>query len=210
VKRAACAAAVAGLAFALAGCGLVTLGHDQMLGPVSPAGRIHDTAVGTDFEASAEGVSADARDEARLRPYPRDLIRRVGRPSSLQALTGGIEAFLLGASTFADRRSRRGATPDPARIPTVGSSLETALAALGPPDARARYAGAETLVYRAERERRTILNLGIPPALGFLVPFPGASNLAYRRISKETRGEGFVLFFDAEGRLARVARSAPE
>jgi hypothetical protein len=195
---------------ALSGCGLVTLGHDQILGPVSPAGRIHDAAVGSDFEAGVEGFSADARDEPRLRPYPRDLIRRVGSPSSLHALTGGIEAFLLGASTFADRRAREGVTPDVARIPPVGSSLETVLSALGPPDRRARYVGGETLAYRAERERRTILNIGIPPALGFLVPFPGASNLAYRRISKETRGEGFVLFFDAEGRLARVASGAPE
>jgi hypothetical protein len=192
----------------LAGCGLATLMHDSILGPVSPAGRIHDAAVGRGFEATHQGVSADAEGEARLRPFPRDLIRRLGSPSSLQSLTTGLEAFLLGASTFADRRTITGATPDPSRIPTVGASVEEVVAALGPPDRWVHFAGGETMAYRSERERWTTLNIGVPPALGFLIPFPGASNLAYRRITKDKRSAGFVLFFDERRRLQRVA-SAP-
>jgi hypothetical protein len=197
--------ALLGLALPLAGCGLLTLTHDEMIGPISPAGRIHDAAVGGNFEANIEGFTADATGEPRFRPYPRDLIRRLGSPSSLHALTGGLEAFLMGSSTYAERRARSGATPNPSRIPPPGSSLDAVLTALGPPDAWARFVGGATLAYRARRERRTILNVGIPPALGFLIPFPGASNLAYRRISKNVHNEGFVLFFDESRRLERVA-----
>jgi hypothetical protein len=202
------AAALPLLALLATGCGLVTLMHDEMLGPVSPAGRIHDAAVGRQFHATLEGVSSEAEGEPRLRPFPPDLIRRIGSPSSFHALTTGIEAFLLGASTFADRRKQSGSLPDLTRVPPLGASADEVLSALGPPDQWIRFAGGETMAYRAERERRTTLNLGIPPALGFLIPFPGASNLAYRRITKETHSEGVVLFFDGQRKLARVARAA--
>lgn len=197
--------ALLALGIPLAGCGLITLMHDSMIGPVSPAGRIHDAAVGRRFEATFQGVSGDAGGEARLRPFPRDIIRRMGSPSSLQKLTTGLEALLFGTSTYADRRTVTGATPDLARIPALGASAEDVLRALGPPDRWVRFAGGETMAYRAERERWTTLNVGIPPAIGFLIPVPGASNLAYRRITKDQRSEGFVLFFDESRRLRRIA-----
>ncbi len=203
------AAALLLLAPALAGCGLLTLMHDQMIGPISPAGPIHDAAVGTGFEATFEGVSGNAEGEALLRPLPRDIIRRMASPSSFHSALIGIEAFLLGASTYADRRTVTGATPDPVRIPSLGASVEDVVTVLGPPDRWVRFAGGETMAYRAERERWTTLNLGIPPALGFFIPFPGASNLAYRRIGKDEHSEGFVLFFDAGRRLERVAAPTP-
>ena len=210
MKRVRWAAAVALLAFAppLSGCGLVTLMHDQMIGPISPAGPIHDAAVGTGFEASFEGVSGNAEGEALLRPLPRDMIRRMGSPSSFHSLLIGIEAFLFGASSWADRRSQTGAAPDAGRIPALGASLDEVVTALGPPDQWVRFAGGETLAYRAERERWTTLNIGIPPVLGFLIPIPGVSALAYRRIDKKETSTGFVLFFDGERRLARVATPA--
>ena len=193
----------------LAGCGLLTLAHDSMLGPVSPAGRIHDAAVGSDFEATVGGFSADARDEPVLRPFPRDLIRRLGSPSSFHSLTTGLEAFLLGASTYSERRTAEGSTPDPAGIPAAGASADQVMAKLGPPDVWVRFAAGETMAYRAQRLRSTTLNIGVPPALGFLIPFPGASNLAYRRITQGTRTQGFVLFFDEQRRLQHVAPASP-
>ncbi len=193
----------------LAGCGLVTLMHDTILGPVSPAGRIHDAAVGSDFEATLEGVKGDAEGEARLRPFPRDLIRTLGSPSSFRKLVTGLEAFFLGASSYSDRRTSAGATPELGRLPAVGASAGDVLAALGPPDQWVQFAGGETMAYRSERTRWTTLNIGIPPALGFLIPIPGASSLAYRRVTEDLRSQGFVLFFDEHRRLERVAVAPP-
>ena len=196
-----------GLALQLAGCGLVTLTHDTMLGPVSPLGRIHDATVGRGFEATLEGVSADAEGEPRLRPLPPDLLHRLGSPSSFQSLTTGLEAFLLGASTYSERRKIAAVAPDVARIPAIGASAEEVLAALGPPDRWARFVDGAAMAYRGQSERRTTLNLGVPPVVGFFIPIPGVSSLAYRRISDDTHGDGFVLFFGADGRLERVARA---
>ena len=183
--------------------------YDQMIGPLSPVGPIHDAAVGTNFEASFEGVKGNAEGEALFRPLPRDMLHRMASPSSFQSAVVGLEAFVLGASSYADRRTATGATPALARIPGLGASVEEAVTALGPPDRWVRFAGGETLAYRAERERWTTLNLGIPPVVGFFIPIPGISNLAYRRIAKEEHSEGFVLFFDAERRLQRVAAPTP-
>jgi len=199
------ATALLALGSQLLGCGLFALMHDSMIGPVSPAGRIHDAVVGRSFEATFQGVSGDAGGEALFRPFPRDIIYRMGSPSSLQKLTTGLEAFLFGTSTYAERRAVTGATPDLARVPAAGASADDVLRALGPPDRWARFAGGETMAYRAERERWTTLNVGIPPAIGFLIPIPGASSLAYRRITKDQRSEGFVLFFDENRRLQRIA-----
>jgi len=196
-----------GLALQLAGCGLVTLAHDSMLGPVSPAGRIHDAAVGRHFEATLEGVTADAEGEPRLRPLPPDLLHRLGSPSSFHSLTTGLEAFLLGASVYSERRTVAAVAPEPVRIPALGASAEEVLAVLGPPDRWARFAGGATMAYRGQSERRTTLNLGVPPVVGFFIPIPGVSSLAYRRITADTHGDGFVLFFGADGRLERVARA---
>ena len=203
--RAAAAGALVALALCSTGCGLVTLMHDQVLGPVSPAGRIHDAAVGSRFEATIEGVTADAASEPRFRPYPRDMIRRMGSPSSFRSLTSGVQAFLLGASTYAERRTATGAAPASAAVPPLGAGRDEVLQAIGPPDEWVRFVGGEAMSYRADRERRTILNLGIPPALSAFVPIPAVSNLAYRRIWKESNRDGFVLLFDAGGRLVRVA-----
>lgn len=193
----------------LSGCGLLTLMHDQMIGPISPAGPIHDAAVGTGFEATFEGVSGNAEGEALLRPLPRDIIRRMASPSSFHSALIGIETFLFGTSTYADRRTVKGATPDPGRIPSLGASVDEVVTALGPPDRWVRFAGGETLAYRAERGSWTTLNIGIPPVVGFFIPIPGVSNLAYRRIDKEEHSEGFVLFFDEQRRLQRVAAATP-
>jgi len=209
-KRLRDVAALLAIATQLAGCGLVSLMHDSILGPVSPVGRVHDAVVGEGFEATFEGMTADARSEPRFRPYPRDFIRRIGSPSSFHALTIGIEAFLLGSSTYSERDAITGSTPDPARIPPIGARADDVVTALGPPDEWVRFVGGETMAYRSERIRLTILNIGVPPALGSLIPIPGASNLAYRRIRKDTRTDGFVMFFDENRRLEGVAGAPPQ
>ena len=79
--RRAVALGLLGLAvFALSGCGLITLMHDSVLGPVSPLGRINAVTVGSDFRVTDTGPVADLGGDARLRP---SVPGRVGWPASL-------------------------------------------------------------------------------------------------------------------------------
>ena len=48
----------------LPGCGVLALVHDKILGPISPAGRIHPLVVGDDFRISEQGPVAEWLDAA--------------------------------------------------------------------------------------------------------------------------------------------------
>lgn len=193
------------LAWTVGGCGLATLSHDALLGPVSPAGRLHEVTIGRDFRVTSSGPVADSSQEPRLRPYPADLIRRLGSPGSFRALFQGFEAFASGMSLVVDRRRQGGAFRKPANMPVEGATLQEVFEHLGPPDVW--ICGEETAVayYRSRSVRDLSLNLGIPPVVAGLIPVPGVASLAFRLTSVEEDVTGIVLFFDGRDRLQGFA-----
>ncbi len=201
-------ASLFGLGFAAAGCGLVTLTHDEILGPVSPIGRIHDATVGRDFRVTSRGPTADVTAEARLRPYPADLIRRLGSPDSFHALLQGFEAFSAGMSFVVERREASGMPITGDAEPAMGATEQEVLDALGPPEVWIRRTDGSLMAYRRRAARDLAVNAGIPPIAAGLIPVPGVANLAFRYSSRRAEAGGFVFLFDSAGRL--VSRSAPE
>jgi len=201
------AGAVAGLL--CSGCGLVTLAHDSVIGPVSPAGRIHATTVGSEFRVTERGPVADLGDDARLRPYPRDLFERVAAPHSFWSLVQGIEAFLASLSPVASRESRTGGAELAQRQGELelGSSVSEALERLGPPDLWVRRETGSLLMYRAGQRRRLSFYLGVPPPVAVLVPVPGIGNLSFRYVSEAERADKLLLFFDRVDRLLGASAS---
>jgi hypothetical protein len=200
------AALLAGLGGA--GCGLVTLAHDSAIGPVSPLGRIHETAVGSEFHVTERGPVAELGDDARLRPYPRDLFERVGAPHSFWSLAQGIQAFIASISPLTSRETRSGFLgAPPARALAPGTSLDEALARLGPPDLWVARESESLLFYRAGHRRTLAFYLGVPPPAAALIPIPGLGNLYLRWSRESERAEKLLLFFDREGRLVEASES---
>jgi len=202
---------LAGLATGLlcGGCGLVSLAHDSVIGPVSPVGRIHATTVGSGFRVTERGPVADLGDDARLRPYPRDLFDRVAAPHSFWALAQGIEAFVASVSPVTSRETRTGALDLAAARSALapGASVGDALALLGPPELWLRRQSGSLLLYRAEQRRTLSLYVGIPPPAAVLVPVPGVGNLYLRYTADSERPEKLLLFFDREGQLLAASAS---
>ena len=195
---------------ALSGCGLATLTHDSLIGPVSPIGRIHELTVGSDFHVTEQGPMAQIGDEPRLRPYPRDLIRRLASPDSFWSLAQGIEAFVTSISPLATRETRVGngageRIPDALR-PGVG--VEVALSLLGPPDVWVRRSGGSFMLYREQSRRAWSFYLGVPPPAAALVPIPGIANLRFRYVSERERASKLMLFFDERDVLVGTSASA--
>ena len=208
MRRARPLAAALVVAGAGMGCGLVTLAHDQTIGPVSPAGRVHAATVGSDFRVSESGPVADLGDDARLRPYPRDLFERVGAPHSFWSLAQGIQAFLASISPVTSRETRSGELEaPPAGTLVPGLPLGEALAALGPPEVWIARETGSLLLYRAGRRRTLSFYLGVPPPAAALVPVPGIGNAYVRWRTESERAEKLLLFFDREGRLVESSES---
>ena len=195
---------------ACGGCGVITLAHDSVIGPVSPAGRIHETTVGSDFRVTERGPTADLGGDARLRPYPRDLLERIGAPGSFWSLFQGIGAVLASLSPVVSREWGTGRLTHAGDRPALpaGLGIAEALARLGPPDLWLRRAHGSLLLYRVERRRRVSFYLGVPPPAAALVPVPGIGNLHFRYAGETERAEKLLLFFDREDRL--VSSSASE
>jgi hypothetical protein len=192
-----------------AGCGLVALIHDSVIGPVSPADQIHATVVGSGFRVTERGPVADPGDDARLRPYPRDLFERVAAPHSFWSLAQGIEAFFASLSPVTSRETRRGALGAAAGTALApGASVDEALALLGPPELWLRREGESLLLYRSARRRTLSFYLGVPPPAAALVPIPGIGNLYLRWATESERAEKLLLFFDRDGRLVESSASA--
>lgn len=201
-----CAALLASLG--CGGCGLVALAHDSTIGPVSPAGRIHDAAVGSSFRVTERGPVADLGDDALLRPYPRDLFERVGAPHSFWSLVQGIEAFLASISPVTSRETRSGelgGAPRPALEP--GTTVSAALALLGPPELWLRRGSESLLLYRDSRRRKLSFYVGVPPPAAALLPVPGIGNLYLRWTTASEKAEKLLLFFDGEDRLVLTSES---
>lgn len=195
---------------ALSGCGLATLAHDSLIGPVSPAGRIHELTVGGDFHVTERGPVAELGGDPRLRPYPRDLIRRLAEPASFWSLAQGIEAFVTSISPLATRQTRVGngageEIPDALR-PGVG--VDAALSLLGPPDVWIRRSGGSFMLYREQSRRAWSFYLGVPPPAAALIPIPGIANLRFRYLSERERASKLMLFFDERDLLVGASASA--
>ena len=191
------------------GCGLLTLAHDSVVGPVSPVGRIHESTVGSDFRVTERGPVAELGGDARLRPFPRDLLQRVAAPRSFWSLVQGMEAFLASLSPVATRESRTGrlVLAGERRALAPGASVAEALASLGPPDLWLRRESGSLLFYRVEQRRRLSFYLGVPPPAAALVPVPGIGNLHFRYASETERAQKLLLFFGRDDRLLEASAS---
>ena len=191
------------------GCGLVTLAHDSVLGPVSPAGRIHPLTVGSDFRVTEEGPVANLGDDARLRPFPRDPIERLGAPRTFWSLAQGIQALLGSFSPVTSRHSKSGRLADLEARSAVraGMGVAEALALLGPPELWLRRESGSLMLYRVRQRRTLSFYIGVPPPAAFLVPVPGVGNLHFRYVSESDRAEKLLLFFDRRGLLLGAAAS---
>src|SRR4030095_3990229 len=154
--------------FALTGCGLITLMHDSVIGPVSPLGRINAVTVGSHFRVTDTGPVAELGGDARLRPTPRDMVRRIAMPSSYWALAQFFEYFLTSFSPVATRTTRVGRAVHetlPAEL-HPGAAVGEALALLGPPDVWVRRSGGSFMLYRGISERGGSFYAGGPAPVG--------------------------------------------
>jgi hypothetical protein len=198
--------------FALSGCGLITMMHDSVIGPISPVGRVNAVTVGTDFRVTDTGPVAELGADARLRPVPRDMIRRMAMPSSYWALAQFAEFFLTSTSPVATRQTRSGRAAD-APLPAElhpGVPVGTALALLGPPDVWVRRSGGSFMLYRGISERGWSIYAGVPPPVGWFIPIPGITSLRYTYRSERERASKVMLFFDEQDVLVRVSSSAED
>jgi hypothetical protein len=195
---------------ALTGCGLITLTHDSLIGPVSPAGRIHDLTVGSDFHVTDEGPVVESGGAARLRPYPLDLFRRLAEPSSFWSLAQGIEAFLTSISPVATRGTRVGREPSGATRAELlhGTAVGNVLALLGPPEVWIQRSSGSVMLYRQSEQTSWSLYLGVPPPAQALIPIPGIANLRFRFESERERASKLMLFFDERDALVGTSASA--
>ena len=191
------------------GCGLVTLAHDSVIGPVSPAGRIHAATVGSDFRVTEQGPVADLADDARLRPLPRDLLERGGAPHSFWSLVQGIQALVASFSPVTSRHSRTGRLADRGGRSGIrpGMSVPEALVLLGPPELWLRRESGSLMLYRVRHRRSLSFYLGVPPPAAVLVPVPGIGNLHFRYVSESDRAEKLLLFFDPQDLLLGASAS---
>jgi len=203
------------MSIAAAGCGLITLIHDSVIGPVSPVGRINTVAVGGDFHVTEEGPVAELGGDSRLRLYPRDLLRRIGTPASYWAATQGIEAFLGSISPVATRTTHFGGTAiekPPAEL-QPGISVGVALALLGPPDLWVRRANGSFMLYREISQREWSFYAGVPPPAALLIPVPFIDSLRVSGAIDRKRASKLMLFFDERdvlvGTSSNVDASSP-
>jgi len=210
VTRIGVALGAIGLAsIALSGWGLVTMMHDSVIGPVSPLGRINTVAVGSDFRVTDTGPIADLGGDARLRPVPRDMMRRIAMPSRYWALAQFFEYFVTSFSPVATRETRVGRTADESPLAELqpGSSVDATFALLGPPDVWVRRSEGSFMLYRGISERGWSVYAGVPPPVGWFVPIPGITNLRYSYRSERDRASKIMLFFDERDVLVRVSAS---
>ena len=198
--------------FALTGCGLITLMHDSVLGPVSPVGRVNAVTVGSDFRVTDTGPVADLGNDARLRPVPRDMIRRMAMPSSYWSLAQFFEFFLTSFSFVAQREidiGRAADTVPPAEL-SPGLAVGDALALLGPPDVWIRRGDGSFMLYRGVSNRAWSFYVGVPPPVGWFIPIPGITNLRYSHKTERERATKLMLFFDEHDVLVRTSANADE
>jgi len=155
---------------------------------------------------------ADLGSDARLRPTPRDMVRRIAMPSSYWALAQFFEFFVTSFSPVATRETRVGRAAGeglPAEL-RPGVPVGVAFALLGPPDVWVRRSGGSFMLYRGISERGWSLYVGVPPPVGWFIPIPGITNLRYSYRSERERATKIMLFFDEQDVLVRVSSNAED
>ncbi len=192
------------------GCGVVAFSHDQLLGPASPAGEIHELTVGADFRVTETGVRAERGDQALWRPYPVDMLQRMGTPHSLYTLVQGLQAFVAGFSPLVQRQVRYGRALSPEAQAGIrpGLALGEVLARLGPPQQWILRERGALLRYRAERRDQSSFYLGLPPLAASFIPVPGVASARFRYTDDDSEADELLLFFDRDDVLTDVIGSA--
>lgn len=186
---------------ASAGCALPAFIHDKAIGPISPAGHVHSTTVGGEFTVTDEGVRTINNGEWWFRPFPADILQRIGRPRSFWFAAKGFHAFFYGLSPVVMRDLERGVPLEGEKLEAVSKAKPHArevLERLGPPQRWIRRRTGSIMAYRADQGRLIALWLGTPP---FVDIIPGANNFSFRYLYRRNRPFKTVLFFDADDRL---------
>jgi hypothetical protein len=199
-------------ATALSGCGLITMMHDSLIGPISPVGRVNAVTVGSDFRVTDTGPVAELGADARLRPIPREMVRRMAMPSSYWALAQFFEYFLTSFSFVAERDTRvgRAAIPNLPEQLRPGAPVGEALALLGPPDVWVRRSGGSFMLYRGISDHAWSFYVGVPPPAGWFIPIPGITNLRYSYRTERERASKLMLFFDERDVLVSTTASVED
>jgi hypothetical protein len=207
IRRALAVGRIGLAAIAVSGCGLITMMHDSVIGPISPAGRVNAVTVGSDFRVTDTGPVADLGGDARLRPIPRDMVRRMAMPNSYWSLAQFFQFFLTSTSFLASRETSVGRTEVDERSAELrpGAPVAAALALLGPPDVWIRRGDGSFMLYRGVSERVWSFYVGVPPPVGWFVPIPGLTNLRYSYRSERERAAKLMLFFDERDLLIRAS-----
>ncbi|RMG11126.1 MAG: hypothetical protein D6731_16180 [Planctomycetota bacterium] len=206
-------ALVLGLA-SLSGCGVLALTHDKMLGPVSPAGRIHSVVVSNDYIVTERGLVGvgDERDQPLFRPIPPGFPRRYAEPASMVKGLRGAMAFLRGLSFVVWGRTHTGRVlpEDALTVLRKGITAAEVLAALGTPSLWLRRKGGSLMGYRAEVGTFLSVSLGLPPLADQFVPIPGLGNIRIRWHYNIIKPYKTLLVFDAQERLVAWFRNDPD
>lgn len=204
--------ALAALLVAAPGCGPIALAHDKILGPVSPAGRIHPLAVGSEFRLSRAGPTADLGNAHPFRLYPENPLRHVFAVP--RVLMQGMHFYLGFLFRFVGQYQEDvGVPPDEAGLTALAEAPERpdegeVLRRLGPPRRWIKRAEGSLMVYGADVLRELNVSLGVPPGVGSLIPIPGVAELLRFDYSTLTKSQPTaILFFDREQKLVDVVRS---
>jgi hypothetical protein len=185
------------------GCGVLALAHDKILGPISPAGRIHPLVVGDDFRVSENGPVADIVDPNPFRFYPPNPLKRLYR--SPRTMLQGIQFFLGFVLRYALlRRDAIGQEVDYAAVEQLEAlrtqegatvSVSHVLDALGPPRKWFKRPGSQLMVYGSTARDELSFSLGLPPGVGNLLPIPGVGELLRFDYSHVTLDRQRTLLF---------------
>lgn len=184
----------------------VVLAHDQILGPLSPAGNVRGASTGDSFEVTQEGIVAVASEQI-FRPYSKNILSRMIRPVNIWGAAQGLQAAVGAISPLVWRTQSNGTPLDPEKLEGIqlGTTSRNVLKALGAPNLWIRRKTGSMMGYRAELTDGFSLYVGMPPLVGQLNPIPGLGNISFRYTSSSMRPHKTLLFFDAEDRLLAVS-----
>ncbi len=190
----------------LSGCGAVSVIHDTMIGPISPAGRIEPIISGRSFQVGERGISVARTGEPRLRAYPPDLGSRF---RGVDGLIGGARFAVLGQSFVAHQVVRTG-TPveedDLDRLVIGETRPGEAAAILGPPNLWLRRPAGDLMGWGDARRRHVLIRIG-PGAASQFIPVPFIGNLTLNLGFGAGAPGRVTLIFSPKGVLTTVVDS---
>lgn len=201
----------------LPGCGLITLLHDKMLGPISPAGRIHPFVTGTNVRVGRRGPEASAiQGTADFRPYPLDILRHAYRTPVV--LLYGMQFYLGFVLRFVLQRDEQVGMPPPEAGRTAlreegiaGWDVERVLRELGCPQVWIKRREGSVMLYASQVSHELGVSIGVPPGVGSLIPIPGVGELLrFDYNDTDVVRERTLLVFDAQGQLIAAQERRPD